>query len=250
MEMEMFMESNLCNELKLHQPIAVIFTDDLPTDAKKYMPEKGKGSCSLHALNRVVAGESIYFSLETPTCTGMNFGFGFIDEIRIPGGFEYFLSCGKGPGFREGEMIKKTPEVALQFHAQMPKKVHNNKYIILKPLIEQDLDRAKLVILFANPDQLAALIHLYSYESAAHDAVFAAMCSGCGSLIRLPLAELNKERPRGVIGIVDIFARPHFDANLFALTVPAKKFREMEENSKNCFLQAHTWDGVRQRLKA
>ena len=243
------MESNLCKELRLESPIAVLLSDELPTGAKAFKPEKGV-NCSLYALKQAQAGESIYFSMDTPGCPGKKFGFGFLDDIKIPGGggFEYFLSCGKGPGFPEGERVKKTPEVALAFHATLPKKVHHNQYVIFKPLEMDDLGKARLVIFLANPDQLAALIHLYSYESGAYDEVFTAMCSGCGSVLRIPLAETSRTNPRGVIGLVDIFARPHFKSDLFAFTTSPQKFSEMEGNSKNCFFQVKTWQGVKARL--
>ena len=178
----------------------------------------------------------------------MKFGLGFIDEIVIPGGFEYFLSCGKGPGFPEGEKVKKSPEIAVKFHEKLPKKVHANKYVIFKPLAEIDLDLASLIVFLATPDQLAALIHLYSYESGAYDDVFAAMCSGCASILRIPLSEAMKKDARGVIGLVDIFARPNFNPDLFAFTVSAKKYIEMEGNSKNCIFQSHVWNGVKKRI--
>jgi uncharacterized protein (DUF169 family) len=244
------MESFLCRELRLATPIAVILSDAIPDGARPFAPAKNRHGCSLNALSLAQAGEAIYFSLDSSGCPGMKFGLGFVDEIKTPGagGFEYFLSCGKGPDFPAGEKIKKTPETAIQFHATLPKKVHRSKYVTVKPLAESDLPIAALVVLLANPDQLAALIHLYSYESGAYDEVFAAMCSGCASVLRIPLAEVAKEAPRGVIGLVDIFARPNFEPELFGFTVSAKKFVEIEENSKNCFLQAFAWDGVKKRL--
>ena len=245
------MESFLCSELKLGRPIAVILSDTMPEGAKPFTPGKSYSNCSLNALKLAQAGEAICFSPDSPGCPGMKFGLGFVDEIKTPGagGFEYFLSCGKGPGFPEGEKVKKTPETAIKFHATLPKKVHGSKYITFKPLTGNDLPIARLVVLLANPDQLSALIHLYSYESGAYDEVFAAMCSGCASIMRIPLAEVEKEAPRGVIGLVDIFTRPNFEPDLFALTVSIRKFMEMEENAKNCFLQAFVWSGVKKRLK-
>ena len=243
------MESFLCKELKLNNPIAVILSDEIPDYAHQFSPGKCHNNCSLNALKLAQSGETIYISQDTPGCPGMKFGLGFIDHIMVPGGgFEYFLSCGKGPGFPEGEKVKKSPEIAIKFLAKLPKKVHNNKYVIFKPLSENDLELAKLVVFLANPDQLSALIHLYSYESGAYDEVFAAMCSGCASIVRIPLSEIAKKAHRGVIGLVDIFARPNFEPELFGLTISIKKYIEMEANSKNCFLQAHVWNGIKERM--
>lgn len=244
------MDSVLCKELRLSPPIAVILADELPPAARPFAPVQCPNHCSLHALKLAQAGESICFCRETPGCPGMKFGLGFVDEIRIPGGgkFEYFLSCGQGPGFPEGEKVKKNPGTAMAFYNGLPKQVHRSKYVMFQPLTDDSLARATLVVVLVNPDQLSALVHLYAYESGATDEVFAAMCSGCASILRIPLAELTKPSPRGVIGLIDIFARPNFGANLVALTVPARKFAEMEDNSKDCFFQARTWNGIKQRL--
>lgn len=79
--------------------------------------------------------------------------------------------------------------------------------------------------------------------------LYAPMTSGCSSLVKIPLSELNKETPRAVIGLVDIWARPLFGSDIFAITVPYESYLKMEENSKDCFLQAKTWDGVKRRLE-
>lgn len=46
-----------------------------------------------------------------------------------------------------------------------------------------------------------------------------------------------------------MFAIPTFDADLFAFTVPFNTYLQMLENSKDSFLQAKTWTGVKNRLK-
>lgn len=237
----------LQEELKLkNPPISVILTDDLPDDAIEFNAAKIGGGCSLSALNEVAKGKSIFFSKDTKGCIGLKPGLGFEDAGSMPGGIEYFLSCGKGQGYPEGEKIKKNPEVARAFYYGLPKKVVDTKYILLKPA--EETDKAKLVIFLANPDQLSALVHLFAYESASTDNVFMPMCSGCTSIFKLPLAELEKDNPRASVGLVDIWARPPFDADLFAFTVPFNAYLQMLENSKDCFLQVKTWAGVKKRL--
>ncbi|MCX7920544.1 MAG: DUF169 domain-containing protein [Clostridia bacterium] len=242
-------KSNLREELKLeYLPVSVILTDEEPENAVEYDPAKLGGPCTLSAVREAARGNAVYFCESSKGCPGSKPGLGFSDDTKIPGGIEYFLSCGRGEGYPEGEKLKKTPEAAKTYYDNLPKKVMNSKYILFKPVDQTDSDNAKLVIFLATPDQLSALITLFSYESGSTENVIMPMTSGCSSLVKLPLAELKKDNPRAVVGLVDIWARPLFESNIFALTVPFKSYLEMESNSKDCFLQAKTWDGVKKRL--
>lgn len=243
-------ESILIKELKLkNTPISILITDETPENALEFDPSIMKGPCALAAIKEVLQGKTVYFSRASRGCPGLKSGLGFEDETKMPGGIEYFLSCGKGEGYPEGEKLKKTPEIAKQYFDSLPKKVMDSKYIVLKPVEQLNGDLPKLVVFLANPDQLSALITLFSYETSILDNVIAPMTSGCSSLIRLPLDELRKENPRAVIGLIDIWARPILGADIFAFTVPYEAYLKMEENAKDCFLQAKTWNGVKNRLE-
>lgn len=82
------MDSLLCRELKLGQPVAVLLSDAIPDGAQPFAPDRGSTPCSLNALKLAQAGEAVCFSADSPGCPGMKFGLGFTDQIAIPGGFE------------------------------------------------------------------------------------------------------------------------------------------------------------------
>lgn len=241
--------SKLMKELKLeYLPVAIILADEVPEEAVQLKPSKEAHGCSLTALRAAAKGETVYVSNDTPGCPGMKAGMGFTDSTNIPGGIEYFLSCGRGEGFPKGERLKKTPEVAKAFYEGLPKNVMGSKYIILKPLEESDKNRVALVTFLANPDQLSALVTLHAFEKDSTDTAYMPMASGCSSIVKLPLAEAKKAAPRAIIGLVDIWARPLFEANILAFTVPYKEFERMEGYADDCFFQAETWEGVKHRL--
>lgn len=243
------LSSDLIRELKLeYLPVAIILTDELPEEAVQLKPSKEAHGCSLSALRAAAKGEAVYVGREAPGCPGMKAGMGFIDCPNIPGGIEYFLSCGKGEGFPKGERLKKTPEAAKAYYESLPRGVMNNKYILFKPLEESDQEKAALVTFLVNPDQLSALVSLHAYEAETVDTAYMPMSSGCSTIVRLPLAEQNKANPRAIIGLADIFARPLFDADLLAFTVSHKDYERMESYAKDCFFQVETWDGVKERL--
>lgn len=245
---ERVMKSYLCQQLKIDRAIVIDLVDEKPNNGAEFVPGKSKHNCSLTALKSAVEGNVVYFSLETKGCPGMKLGLGISEQANIPGGIEYFLSCGKGEGYPEGERIKKTPEIALKFYNGLPKGVIDTKYIVFRPIEGASNNTGKLVVFLVEPDQLSALIHLYSFESGEIDDTFAPMCSACASIVKIPLAEAKKERPRACIGLVDIWARPDFGKNTFAFTIPYEKYLQMEENAKDCFLQVKTWEGVKERL--
>ncbi|KPU42580.1 hypothetical protein OXPF_38800 [Oxobacter pfennigii] len=238
---------SLSKELNLrYNPISVILADDKPEGAHDYNPAEMGGACVINALKLVSDGKSICFNEAAKGCPGRMSGMGFSSEIGIPGGFEYFLSCGRGQGYPPGEKLKKTPEIAKEFHDGLPKDKVSSEYIVLKPA--EANDDAKLVIFLANPDQLSALVTLFSYESGATDNCIVPMSSGCASLFKLPFAELNKDNPRGVVGLVDVTVRSVLDKDILTFTVPFDAYLKMEENSKDCFMQTHTWNKISTRL--
>ncbi|HEY9059118.1 MAG TPA: DUF169 domain-containing protein [Pseudobacteroides sp.] len=208
-----------------------------------------KGICSLPALKESLTGKAVCLSSESKGCPGMKAGLGFTDSPSIPGGIECFLSCGRGEGFPHGERLKKNPEIAKAYYEGLPKNVHNAKYIVFKPVEILNNEEPKLVVFLGNPDQISALISLFSYESSFVDNVITPMTSGCSSLVKIPLNELRRDKPRAVVGLVNIWARPVFEADAFAITVPYEDYLRMEENSRDCFFQAKTWEGVKNRLE-
>ncbi|MDL2261001.1 DUF169 domain-containing protein [Methanimicrococcus sp. OttesenSCG-928-J09] len=208
-----------------------------------------KAGCTLRGLNKVLNdGETIVLSAKTTSCRGGNRGFGFDDELPpTPGGVGWFLSCGRGEGFPAGERIKATPEIGEQMLLNQPMNVLNgNEFIEIKPY--EDGDEPDIVSFLINPDQLAALVTLFSYRSIDYDNVIAPMLSGCASLFRIPFGELEREKPRAVIGNMDIFSRPHFPKETVFITVPGAAFKSMLSDADECFFIAPIWKGIKKRL--
>lgn len=207
-----------------------------------------KGGCTLASLNRVLKGETICIAKDSGPCRGGNAGFGFVDGLpEIPGGIGHFLSCGRGEGYPKGEQIKVSVEVGEQMISNQPTKVmEGSSKICLKPY--EDADEPDTVTILADPDQLATLIHIFGFERSEYDNVIAPMTSGCASIFRIPFAEAMKEKPRAVIGNVDVFSRPHFDKNTFFFTVPGKEFKKMISNASKSVITAHTWNGIKKRM--
>ena len=205
--------------------------------------------CSLAALTRALDGEAVVFTADNMECSGACAGFGFSDELPpIPGGFGYFLSCGRGEGYPPGERVKRTPELGEQMLFGQPKDVMSG-FAAIKVSPYREDRQPDTVACLVNCDQLSALIHLFGFESPAYDNVIAPMVSGCASVFRIPFGELARGADaRAVIGGVDVFSRPHFPADTLFFTVPGVAFARMLSLLDESMLASPIWRGVQRRL--
>lgn len=238
---------DLAKELKLKNKIFSIFRNDNLEGGDLY-----PCACFLDAFNTLKEGKTILISEEAKTCRGAMRGCGFKDGLPdIPGGFGNFIAQGKGEGLPPGERIKASPEIAEEMINSQPKNVKKSDKIAIKLYEEGDNSDNKhnpknnhaikpdTIMFIANPDQLSALIHLFSYRNSRYDNVIMPMSSGCASIFRIPFGELDYGTKRGVVGNVDIFSRPHFDKNTFCFTIPFESFKEMLEDADECFFISH-----------
>jgi hypothetical protein len=204
--------------------------------------------CIIGALIRIQQGESLAFDVDAVGCPGGKRYLGFAGELMPD--FEYFLSCGI-PGKMEGERYKKTPEMVKEYmkkHA--PAMKAPGKYIIFKrwdQLVAKD--NPEVVVFFAGPDVLAGLFTLASFDEAEQNMVMAPFGSGCASIVQYPYLETKSARPRAVIGMFDVSARPFVPADVLTFAVPMSKFRRMVDNMEESFLITPSWAKVQKRIK-
>ncbi len=72
--------------------------------------------------------------------------------------------------------------------------------------------------------------------------------AGCGSIIQYPYLEKASGRPRAIIGMFDVLARPYVLKETLTFAVPINKFMHMLENMEESFLITRSWEKVRKRL--
>jgi uncharacterized protein (DUF169 family) len=202
--------------------------------------------CLIGALAKVRAGKSLCFDVDAIGCGGGKRYLGFTEGIRPK--FEYFLSCGI-PGEMEGERYKKTPDIVLEAMKILPPFKAPAKFIIFKRWdhLEKD-DDPEVVIFFARPDILAGLFTLSNYDEIEPNGVYAPFSAGCGSIVHYPYLERNADRPRSVLGMFDVSARPYVPKDILSFAVPINKFVRMIENMDESFLITPSWDKVRRRI--
>lgn len=149
----------------------------------------------------------------------------------------------------DGERYLKTPELVRARFSQAPAPPATGKYGLFTRADGPTHGEApESVIFFANPDQVAGL-HMLAGFDRDDDAVVAPFSSGCGAIVTLPLAEGARPRPRAVLGLFDLSARPFVDANLLTFAVPYAMFERMAGNVPESFLAGRTWGAIRKRIR-
>ncbi len=203
--------------------------------------------CVIGAVAKVRDGQSLAFDVGAVGCPGGKRYLGFSDKLSPD--FEYFLSCGI-PGKLEGERYKKTPEMVKEYLKYTPAMKAPGRYIIFKRWDTLEAaDSPEVVIFFAAADVLAGLFTLASYDETAQNMVTAPFSSGCASIVQYPYLEIKSERPRAVIGMFDVSARPYVPADVLSFAVPVSKFNRMVDNMEESFLITPSWAKVQKRIK-
>ena len=203
--------------------------------------------CIIGVLSRVRKGTSLCFDVNSIGCPGGKRYLGFTQEIRPE--FEYFLSCGI-PGKLEGERYKKTPELVKEAMKRMPEFKAPAQFIVFKrwDRLEKQ-DNPEVVIFFAQPDVLSGLFTLTNFDEADPNGVFAPFSAGCGSIVQYPYLEKDSTRPRGVVGMFDVSARPFVPKETLTFALPMIKFLRIIENMEESFLITPSWDKVKARIE-
>jgi len=227
-------------------PITFYYTDD---EGHAALAKPGElNRCIIGALAEVRKGRSFTFNPESIGCAGGKRYTGYVTQMAP--NFEYFLSCGI-PGKVVGERYKKSPELVKEAMKHMPDFKAPARFMVFKRWDNLDAaDNPEVAVFFATPDVLSGLFTLANYDEAEPNGVFAPFGSGCSSMIQYPYLEKDAARPRCVIGLFDVSARPFVPPGTLTFAVPAAKLERMVANMPESFLITPSWLAVRKRIAA
>ena len=221
-------------------PLGVYYTNDTPEGVT---PKEGLSGCMIGLLqNARKKGKTVYFDRSHFGCPGGAYYMGFSEWPRP--NIEYFLSCGI-PGKMEGERYVKTPELAREYFGKMKPRPAPATHCVFKPIEKfQDEEKPEVVIFFAPPDTLSGLFTLTNYALENTEAVYTPFGSGCSAILTHPLREAEKEKPRAVLGMFDVSARPMVEKDILTLAMPYSVFLKLLENVEGSFLETESWKKV------
>jgi uncharacterized protein (DUF169 family) len=225
-------------------PISFYYTN--AEDAAERVPVPAAHLCMIGVLAKVRKGASLSFDVDSIGCDGGKRYTGFTQDISPM--FEYFLSCGF-PGKLEGERYKKSPDLVKEMLKIVPQFKAPARFIVFKrfDMLEQS-DDPGAVIFFATPDVLSGLFTLANYDEAEPNGVFCPFSAGCGSIVQYPYLEKDSARPRAVIGMFDVSARPYVPKETLTFAVPMNKFVRMVHNMEESFLITRSWEKLKKRM--
>jgi len=226
-------------------PIAFWYSEEAEGTEKVGVPKEHR--CFLSDLAIVRQGRSLRLDEYTIGCDGGRRYLGFSDKLKP--NFEHFLSCGI-PGQVEGERYKKSPELVKEFMKHDQSILTPEQYIVFKRFDQLGWgDQPIAMIFIASSDVIAGLFTLANFSESELDGVFSPFGSGCASIVKYPLLENAAERPRAVLGMFDITARPFVTRNDLSFAVPMRKFTTMVEEMEESFLTTKSWSVVQRRIE-
>ena len=224
-------------------PVAVFFANHPEPGAAS----AGKsGPCIISMLRMVMKGKTLCFSAHSRMCGGAKRYLGFVEQVGMPN-FEYFLSYGI-PGKLEGERYKKSPELVRESMKSSPAFKAPKPFIVFKRWDKLTAsDEPEVVFFLAGLDTIAGLFTLANYDEAEPNGVICPFGSGCSSIVYHPYVELRSPRPRCILGMFDVSARPYVGENTLSFAIPYTKFRRMADNMGESFLTTDSWKVLRRR---
>lgn len=228
----------------LELPLTFEYRDD-PGDAEA-VAHPGRWTCVIAQLARARAGRPLAFEDASLGCSGSRHYGGFRDVARPD--LPHFLSCGI-PGRLEGERYKKTPATVERLMAQEPRHAAPARFLVAKRWDALGAaDEPGVTTFLARPDELAGLFTLANYERDDAFGVITPFGAGCATILQYPFAERAAERPRAVLGMFDVSARPYVPAGVLTFAVPQPLLVRMLADADESFLGTPSWATVRERM--
>ena len=268
------MDSKISRAIALkYPPVALLWSEQQPENAIQF--KKQKWGCIMWLAAGAARGKTAVCDRQTFGCVGGGVGMGFGNQYQnFPGGedcFCHFLSAGNEQweqgrqaaeqvkpyltkesydNFVQGERYFKSPDVVNKFIECLPITDIPAEYVIFKPLPEIDPQQEKpqVIIFFADPNQLSALVVLANYGRGDNENVIIPYAAGCQTIGIYPFREAGAEKQRAVVGLTDLSARVHIRKqlgdHLMTFALPLAMFEEMEHNVAGSFLERPTWQSL------
>ena len=111
-----------------------------------------------------------------------------------------------------------------------------------------EAEEPEVVIFFAKPDVLAGLYNLLNYDIAELHGVLAPWGSGCSSIISEPYLQKDAEKPKAILGMLDIAARVFAEPEELTIAVPMKRLLQVMEYWDETFVTTEAWRVIQKRI--
>lgn len=237
------------------EPIGIFFGDTSAECDLDAFPDKR--NCVIPLLMAVANGKTISMNEESCNCpggaTGCCFGDGF--SRRNPN-IHKMLSQGYGKDapvgmpehMKDGERFFCSEELAMKWRNDLPFSDKAYPRIVFAPLSRwSEIGIPDLVFLFANPDQISALVTMLGFHNGRAINTIAPFGAACQSIM-FAAEQTDKDDPQAVMGLFDISQRRNALVNYLSITMPYLLWKNLTKDLDKSCLTTHAWKEIEKRL--
>ena len=250
------MDKKLVEMLHLDlEPVGIFFGNDTTECDLKADPEKR--NCVISFVMAAAKGKITSMDEAGCTCPGGAVGACFGDGFtRLNPNIHMMLSQGMGdkapkgvpPMVKEGERFFCTPDLAMKWRQNMPFSDKAYPRIVFAPLSRwSEVGIPDLVYIFANPDQISALVTMQGFHKGKAVNTLAPFGAACHSIV-YAAEQLEKEEPMAIMGLFDISQRSVALKNYLSMTLTYGMWEDMLKDLDKSCLTTHSWRKVEERL--
>jgi hypothetical protein len=269
------MKSSVVENLKPEfEPVAVVWSDDIPENALEF--KEGRFGCILHLFaeasrrGRVAGG-----SRETVVCPGGRAAFGFgaefvesedqldhhaaifskgLESARDSAAYREKMGSVR-PSWRHlyqfGERRHRNLDMARRWLLDcLPRYDVPHRFVLFKPLGQTDEnENIRAVVFPVSPLELAGLTTLLGSVVSGTDPIHVPQGADCLRIGCFAYDQYDAHPPRAVLGMLDVDGREvmrrKFHDDTLTLTIPLPLFLRMEGEAEDCVLQIPGWSKLR-----
>lgn len=237
------------------EPVGVYFGN---TSAKCDLDASDeRRNCVIPFLMTSAKGKIVSMNDESCNCpggaTGCCFGDGF---TRGNPNIHKMLSQGCGEHapedasamVKEGERFFCNQDIAMEWRKNLPYSNRAYQRIVFAPLSRwNEIGTPDLVFVFANPDQISALVIMQGFHNGKAMNTIAPFGAACHSIL-YAAEQMDKAEPYAVMGLFDISQRTAALKNYLSMTMPYKLWEKMTMDLDKSCLTTHSWRNIEKRL--
>ena len=250
------MKSELSEMLRLEmEPVGIFFANT--SISCEHSPSTETRNCVVPLLMACAAGKIICLDEENCNCpggyTGCCFGDGF---SRLNPQIHYMLAQGLGDSAPEGapeamvygERFFCDEKLAMKWRESLPYSQRALPRIVFAPESRWDeTGEPDLVLVFADADRISAIVTMLGSHNGEAVNTIVPYGAACHSIL-FAAWQLDREKPKAVMGLFDISQRRTALRDLLTMTMPYPMWHEMGEDLEISALTTGAWHEIEKRL--
>ena len=237
------------------EPVGVFFGNTTANSELEASPQRR--NCVIPFILAAAKGKITSLDEQGCTCPGGAVGACFGDGFtRLNPNIHFMLSQGLGakapanapPMLKDGERFFCDAQVAMKWRSNMPFSDKAYPRVVFAPLSRWgEVGTPDLVYIFANADQIAALVTMQGFHNGKAVNTLAPFGAACHSIV-YAAEQMGKEEPYAIMGLFDISQRSAALKDYLSMTMPYQLWENMTKDLDRSCLTTHSWKNIEKRL--